>query len=168
MTVRRAVASAVLAVMLLVALGACSSGSSDASSGKKGRGGTTTTTAAPTAQELWVAKWRGTLAQQYGPAQQAFLAAVQGAQVKAVQDATTKMLAANRALLAAIAAAGTPPAEAAEAASRLQLSLTAEQKLLQQIQQVCTGKNDACQPAVTQYADNNSKQVVPAFVALKI
>lgn len=161
MTVRRA---AVVATALLLALGACSSGSSDG----KDAGRTSTTTAAPSAQELWVAKWRGTLAQQYGPAQQAFLAAVQGGEVAPVQAAVAKLIAANQAMLDAVAGAGAAPAEAAQAAGRLQLALTAEQKLLHEIQQTCTGQSAACQAAVTQYGDNNTKQVVPAFVALKI
>jgi hypothetical protein len=168
-TVRRAAA---LATVLLLALGACSSGSSDGNDAGKGAGkdaaGTPTTTAKASAQELWVAKWRGTLAQRYGPAQQAFLAAVQGGQVAEVQAAVTKLLAANQALLDAVAAAGAAPPETMPAAARLQLALHAEQKLLTQIQRVCTGQNGECQTAVTQYGDNNSKQVVPAFVALKI
>jgi hypothetical protein len=164
-TVRRAAA---LATVLLLALGACSSGSSDGKGAGKDAAGTPTTTAKASAQELWVAKWRGTLAQQYGPAQQAFLAAVQGGQVAEVQAAVTKLLAANQALLDAVAAAGAAPPETMPAAARLQLALHAEQKLLTQIQRVCTGQNGECQTAVTQYGDNNSKQVVPAFVALKI
>jgi hypothetical protein len=160
-TVRRAAA---VATVLLLALGGCSSGSSDG----KGAGSSSTTTATPSAQELWVAKWRGILAQQYGPAQQAFLTAVQGGQVDQVQAAVAKLLAANQALLDGIATAGDAPAAAREAAARLHLALDAEQKLLHQIQQACTGRNAACQTAVTQYGDNNSKQVVPAFVALKI
>ncbi len=44
----------------------------------------------------------------------------------------------------------------------------AEQKLVQEIQRVCTASNAECQPAVDEYGDNNSKQIVPALVALKI
>jgi hypothetical protein len=160
--------------VVLLALGACSGGSSDGTNGGGRDGGrkdarsTSTTTAPPSARELWVAKWRGTLAQQYGPAQQEFLAAVQGGRVDAVQAAVTKLIAANQALRDTLAAAGDPPADASEAAARLRLALDAEQELLAEIQRACTNRNAACQAAVTQYGDNNSKQVVPAFVALKI
>jgi hypothetical protein len=166
--VRRAATVATGLVHALVALGACSSGSSGDATDGKDAGRTTSTTAAPSAQELWVAKWRGTVAEQYGPAQQAFLAAVQAGQVPAVRAAVVRMLDANQALLDAVAAAGDAPADARQAAARLELALHAERKLLDEIQQACTGRNDACQTAVTQYGDNNSKQVVPAFVALKI
>jgi hypothetical protein len=171
-TRRRAATAAALALTIVLALGACSSGSSDGGRGGGDAAGNdasgSTTTTAPPAQELWVAKWRGTVAQRYGPAQQAFLAAVQGGQVAEVQAGVAKLLAADQALLDAVAAAGAAPPDATAAAARLQLALHAEQELLREIQQVCTGKDNTCQTAVDQYADNNSKQVVPAFVALKI
>ena len=168
MTGRRAVTA--VATALLLALGACSSGSDDSakSSTATTKSGSTTSSVPVTPLEQWVAQWRGVVATDYGPAQQEFLAAVQGGKVAEVQAAATKLLAANQKLLAAMRGAGAPPADGEAPAGRLQVALTAEQQLIQEIQRVCTGSNDQCQPAVTQYGDNNSKQIVPALVALKI
>jgi hypothetical protein len=165
-TVRRGatIATAGLALVLAAALTGCSSDAPDREGGRR----PPPTTAAPSARERWVARWRGTVAEQYGPAQQSFLAAVRAGQVAGVQAAVTKLLAANQALLAAIAAAGPAPEAARTAANRLQLALTAEQQLLQQVQRTCTGRDNACAAVVDRYGDNNSKQVVPAFVALRI
>ena len=169
MTSRRA-AGAAVATALVLALGACSSGSDDSakSATPTSRSGSTTSSQPVTPLEQWVARWRGVVATNYGPAQEEFLAAVQGGKVAEVQAAATKLLAANQALLASVRGAGAPPADGEAPAGRLQVALTAEQQLLQEIQRVCTGPNDQCQPAVTQYGDNNSKQIVPALVALKI
>jgi hypothetical protein len=166
----RRTATAAVATALLLALGACSSGSDDSrpAATSTTRSGTTTSSKPITPLEQWVSQWRGVVATEYGPAQQEFLAAVQAGKVAEVQAAATKLLAANQKLLAAVRGSGEPPAEGVAPAGRLQVALTAEQQLLQEIQRVCTGPNDQCQPAVTQYGDNNSKQIVPALVALKI
>jgi hypothetical protein len=165
-TGRRAAAVAVATALLFV-LGACSS-SADHSTTTTSRSGSTTSSQPVTPLEQWVAQWRGVVATDYGPAQQEFLAAVQGAKVAEVQAAATKLLAANEKLLAAVRGSGPPPADGVAPAGRLQVALTAEQQLILEIQRVCTGSNDQCQPAVTQYGDNNSTQIVPALVALKI
>jgi hypothetical protein len=168
-TARRAATAAVVTALLL-ALGACSSGSDDStkSATSTSRSGSTTSSAPVTPLEQWVAQWRGVVATEYGPAQQEFLAAVQGGKVAEVQAAATKLLAANQTLLAAVRGSGAPPADGEAPAGRLQVALTAEQQLIQEIQRVCTGSSDQCQPAVTQYGDNNSQQIVPALVALKL
>jgi hypothetical protein len=167
----RRVANAALLPAVLLALGACSSGSTDAKDPDRSpssTSSTSTTTVAVTPLERWVARWRGVLATEYGPAQQAFLAAVQEAQVVAVQEAATKLLAANQGLQDAVRDAGPPPAEATEGSAQLVAGLAAERTLLEEIHRVCTGEDDACQQAVTSYGDNNSEQIVPAFVALKV
>jgi hypothetical protein len=169
-TGRRA-ARATVAAVLLLALGACSSGLDDSAkaSTSTSKAGSTTSSTPVTPIEQWVAQWRGVVATDYGPAQQKFLAAVQDGQVVEVQAAATKLLAANEQLLAAVRGSGPPPADGVAAAGRLQVALTREQQLLQQIQRVCTGPdNGECQPAVTRYGDNNSQQIVPALVALKL
>lgn len=120
----------------------------------------------PQAVEAWVAKWRGTVATQYGPAQEAFLAAVQGAKVVDVQVAAGQLGTATQAVLDAIRAAGEAPAERRDAADRLETALETERALIEEIQRVCTGKDTSCQKLVTQYGDNNSNEIVPALVAL--
>jgi hypothetical protein len=168
---RRAAAATALAVATLVlGLGACSSGSDDSTkSSSSSRAGSTRSTKPAGPLEQWVARWRGVVATEYGPAQQEFLAAVQGGEVAKVQAAATTLLTANEKLLAAVRGAGPPPAGGEAPAGRLQVALTREQQLLEEIQRVCTGPDTGkCQPAVTGYGDNNSKQIVPALVALKI
>jgi hypothetical protein len=160
---------AIVATGLVFALGACSS-SSDGSTGQTSTTAPSSTTAstAVTPLEQWVAQWRGVVATEYGPAQQEFLAAVQGGKVAEVQTAAANLLAANQALLAAVRSAGVPPPEGEAPAGRLQVALVAEQQLVQEVQRVCTGTDGECQTAVTKYGDNNSKQIVPALVALQL
>jgi hypothetical protein len=161
--------TACIAGTLLLALGACSSSSDDSTaSSTTTESGATTTSTVVTALEQWVAQWRGIVATEYGPAQEEFLRAVQGGEVAEVQTAAAKLLAANQALLAAVRRAGAPPPDGEAPAGRLQVALVAEHQLVQEVQRVCTGTNGECQTAVTKYGDNNSQQIVPALVALKL
>ena len=53
------------------------------------------------------------------------------------------------------------------AARRLKRALAEEHDLVEEMQQVCTGSNPRCEEVVDRYVDNNSKQVIPALVALR-
>jgi len=161
------------AVVVVVVLGGCS-GSSDSSGPKDSkRSSSTTTSTAPgpttgsTPSSDWVGAWRASLGRDYGPAQQTFLAAVQGARVVEVQAATQQLLVGNAALRAAIDAAGPPPAADRKAARRLTRALELEHELVTEMQEVCTGSNPRCEEVVNRYVDNNSEQVIPALVALR-
>lgn len=161
------------AAIVLVALSACSGSSDSSESSDSSKNTATTTTTAPastTGSEPasdWVGTWRPSLGRDYGPAQQSFLAAVQGARVIEVQAAVQKLLTGNEALRAAINDAGPPPASDREAATQLKRALAREHELVEEMQQVCTGTNPRCEEVVSSYVDNNSEQVIPALVALR-
>jgi hypothetical protein len=163
---RRAVIATAATVILTLSACSSSTGSSDSSKSSDTSRDTATTTGSAPASE-WVAAWRPSLGNDYGPAQQAFLAAVQGARVVEVQAATQRLLAGNTALRAAINDAGAPPGSDREAATRLKRALAREHKLAEEIQRVCTGTNPRCEEVVSSYVDNNSEQVIPALVALR-
>ena len=150
-----------IGVLTLGTLAGCSSSSS---------GTTSSTSTAPAkvakATNTWVSKWKPTLVSAYGPAQQAFLTAIEGGGIADVRTAAQAVLTANTALTAAITNAGPPPAPARGAAAKLLKGLGTEATLINEVLRTCTAPNDQCQAGVTAFAQNNSKQIVPFLTAL--
>ncbi len=149
----------------LVGLGVIA-GCSSSSSSSSGKASSTTTTTVPKHESAWTKQWKPTLTNSYGPAQQAFLSAIQGGLVADVQSAGQKVVAANAALTAAITSAGSPPAADAKASAELVKGLSTELLLVKEVLRTCTAASQECQAAVTAYGENNSKQIVPAFTGL--
>lgn len=147
----------------------CSSSGSDSSKGSTTTTSTgkTTTTSDSKGPSDWVKQWDIKLVTDYGPAQEAFLSAVQTAKTADVQAAIGKVQAANEVLTAAIRAAGPPPASDAAAAAQLLEGLAAEASLVPFIEGTCIGTDPKCQTLVTQYADNNKDVIVTALTALR-
>ena len=168
MTRYRRVAGIAAALVVLVAVGGCSGSSDNAGDARDvdDSSATSSTTAPSRETKAWVARWRPVLTDEYAPAQQAFLGAVQGAKVVDVQQAALGLGAASTSLLQALRTAGAPPDSARDAADRLETALAIEVALIQEIRRVCTGSDDTCQAAVSRYGDNNSQEIVPALVAL--
>ncbi len=155
----RRLAAVLVGVVALGSFVGCTSSSSSKSSG-------TSTTVKPKAASPWVGTWRPKLLSDYGPAQQAFLTAIQGGKVADVQTAAQKVATANNVLRTAIGGAGSAPKSDQAAAAKLVKGLNDESALIGEVVKVCTGTNEKCQAAVTAYAENNTKQIIPAFTAL--
>lgn len=158
----RKVALVAVGAAALLALAGCS-GSSGSSSAKPS---STTTTTVSKRESAWTKRWKPVLTTTYGPAQQAFLSAIQGGLVADVQSAGQKVVAANTALSTAITSAGPPPAADAAASAKLVKGLGTELLLVNEVLRTCTAASQECQAAVTAYGENNSKQIVPAFTGL--
>jgi hypothetical protein len=157
-TMRR-FAAVLVGIAALGSFAGCSSSSSSNASD-------TSTTVKAKAPSAWVGLWRSKLLSDYGPSQQAFLTAIQGGKVADVQTAAQKVAAGNVVLRTAIAAAGPAPKADQAAAAKLVKGLTTESSLISEVVKVCTGTNEKCQAAVTAYAENNTKKIIPAFTGL--
>jgi hypothetical protein len=155
---------ALVAFVSIGAIAGCSGSSGSDSSGSKGAG--TTTTTVPKQESAWTKQWKPVLTNTYGPAQQAFLTAIQGGLVADVQSAGQKVVDANTALTTAITNAGPPPAADAAASARLVKGLGTELLLVKEVLRTCTSSSQECQAAVTAYGENNQKQIVPGFTGL--
>ena len=150
-----------VAFVALAALAGCSG-----SSGSSGSKASTTSTTVPKQESAWTKQWKPVLTKTYGPAQQAFLTAIQGGLVADVQSTGQKVVAANTALTAAITQAGPPPAGDAAAGAKLVQGLGTELLLVREVLRTCTAASQECQAAVTAYGENNQKQIVPGFTGL--
>jgi len=157
---RKLIAVAALAALATMAFAGCSS-----SSGKQSAKTTTTTTADPAS--AWVKQWKPVLVNDYGPAQQPFLAAIQSGKVADVRTTGQAVLTANEDMSNAIKAAGPAPADEAAAASALLAGLAQERVIVQAVVASCTGANPQCQNVVSAYAENNKNAIIPAFTALR-
>jgi hypothetical protein len=160
MSVRKLVAGVVVAACAGLVLAGCSSSSDDTSAKT-----TTTTTADPAS--AWVKAWKPVLVNDYGPAQQPFLAAIQSGKVADVRTAGQNVLTANEDMSNAIKAAGPAPADEAAAAAQLLAGLAQEKVIVQAVVATCTGANPQCQNVVSAYAENNKNSIIPAFTALR-
>lgn len=149
--------------LVVIALAACSGSSSDTRSTRS----STSTTASATGASEWVQQWDSVLVTDYGPAQEAFLAAVQTARVADVQEAILEVKAASEQLSSAITAAGNPPRSDSLGLTKLQVGLAYEYSLVPLIQSACTGTDPKCQTLVTMYLDNNRDKIVPALTELR-
>jgi hypothetical protein len=158
----RKLAVSLVAVVAVGAPAGCS-GSSDSSGAKAS---STTTTTKPHHESAWTKQWKPVLTNTYGPAQQAFLTAIQGGLVADVQSAGQKVVSANAALTTAIKNAGPPPAADATASAQLVKGLDTELLLVTEVLKQCTASSAQCQAAVTAYGENNQKQIVPGFTGL--
>lgn len=160
-TVRKLIAVAALAAFAgLVFAGCSSSGTTSAKT-------TTTTTPSADPASAWVKAWKPVLVNDYGPAQQPFLAAIQSGKVADVRTAGQNVLTANEDMSNAIKAAGPAPAEDAAAATKLLEGLAQERVIVQAVVASCTGANPQCQNVVSAYAENNKNAIIPAFTALR-
>jgi hypothetical protein len=154
-----------IGVVALATFAGCSSSSSNSSS-SSGRTSSTSTTTVAKATKSWVDTWKPTLVSAYGPAQRTFLTAIQGSAIADVRTAALSVSAANTSLRAAITKAGPPPASARAAATNLSKGLGTEGALVNEVLRTCTAPNEQCRAAVTAFAQNNSKQIVPPLTAL--
>jgi hypothetical protein len=159
-------------MVTVIAMAGCSGSSSDPRAKRSTASttttrGTTTTTTAAKGPSSWVQQWDSVLVTDYGPAQEAFLRAVQTARVADVQAAILAVKAANEKLGMAITAAGDPPPSDAAARAKLQTGLADEYSLIPMIQTACIGKDPKCQTLVTRYLDNNKDTIVPALTELR-
>jgi hypothetical protein len=159
------------AALRRVAIGALAVGVLAGCSGSSGSSGSsndasTSSSTVPEATAAWVGKWKPTLISDYGPAQRAFLAAIEGGQVAGVQTTARTVTTANARLSTAIVDAGPPPPAATADVRRLLEGLSSEATLVAAVSETCTGSDGRCQSAVTAFAKNNSKQIVPALTGL--
>jgi hypothetical protein len=154
----------VVSILMLGSVSGCGA-TSEPTATSSTRSGAADSASAETASE-WLAKWGPMLSTDYGPAQKTFLAAIKTGQATAVQTAAQTVVDANERLDAAIDAAGPPPKSEAGDVTKLKRALTKEATLLRTVLQTCTDPNQACQDAVTSYAKNNAKQIIPALTAL--
>ncbi len=161
----------VAAMVTVIAVAGCSSSSSDKRAKRSPASTTTTkpttTTNASKGPSPWVQQWDSVLVTDYGPAQEAFLRAVQTARVADVQAAILTVKAANEKLGMAITAAGDPPPSDSLGSTKLRTGLATEHSLIPLIQSVCSGTDPKCQALVTMYLDNNKDAIVPALTELR-
>lgn len=156
---------AVAGMLTFGSVAGCSDGTSEPASTSSTRAGANDANPSETATE-WLAKWETSLSSDYGPAQKAFLAAIKTAQPAAVKAAAQGVLDANGRLGAAIDAAGPPPKSETADVQKLKRALAKEATVLGTVLQTCTDPNQACQDAVTSYAKNNVRQIIPALTAI--
>lgn len=158
----RKLAVVVTGAVMLATFAGCSSSSSSS----KGTASTSSTPTAGKPASAWVERWKPTLVNDYGTAQQRFLVAIESGGVADIRTAAQTVLTANAALTTAITGAGPPPASDRAAAARLGKGLGTEVVLINEVLKTCTAASQECQAGVTAFANNNSKQIVPALTAL--